>query len=55
MPDSGAIPVAFAAPPVARAKGRRLASPLLRRILLVNLVPLALLCRRPQRNRGARG
>jgi two-component system sensor histidine kinase ChvG len=43
MPDSGAIPVAFAAPPVARAKGRRLASPLLRRILLVNLVPLALL------------
>jgi two-component system sensor histidine kinase ChvG len=43
MPDSGALPVLAVEPPPPRpASGRRVA-PLLRRILLVNLVPLALL------------
>ena len=45
MPDSGALPAALPAelpPPLRPASGRRV-SPLLRRILLVNLLPLALL------------
>jgi two-component system sensor histidine kinase ChvG len=45
MPDSGALPVALPAPapPVAKRLAGRRFSTLLRRILLVNLLPLALL------------
>ena len=42
MPDSGVLPAAQARP-AARVVRRRLVSPLLRRILLVNALPLALL------------
>ena len=41
MPDSGILPVADI--PVLRGGRRRVVSPLLRRILLVNALPLALL------------
>jgi two-component system sensor histidine kinase ChvG len=45
MPDSGALPVALPnlPPPPRRPASARRVSPLLRRILLVNLLPLALL------------
>jgi two-component system sensor histidine kinase ChvG len=45
MPDSGVLPVVLpdAARPVARPASARFVSPLLQRILLVNLLPLALL------------
>ena len=42
MPDSGFVPLSIVEPPV-RPVRRRLVSPLLRRILLVNALPLALL------------
>ena len=41
MPDSGVLPVADL--PVLHGGRRRVVSPLLRRILLVNALPLALL------------
>ena len=41
MPDSGVLPVADV--PIPRGERRRVVSPLLRRILLVNALPLALL------------
>jgi two-component system sensor histidine kinase ChvG len=44
MPDSGSLPVALAAPLTARRRRRlRLVPPLLRRILVVNAMPLVLL------------
>jgi two-component system sensor histidine kinase ChvG len=43
MPDSGALPASLKPAPVPGAVRERLVSPLLRRILLVNLLPLALL------------
>ncbi len=45
MPDTGILPAQLASPPPAAARpaSARRVSPLLRRILLVNLVPLALL------------
>jgi two-component system, OmpR family, sensor histidine kinase ChvG len=44
MPDSGAMPsVALVRPPLSRPASGKRVSPLLRRILLVNLLPLALL------------
>ena len=43
MPDSGALPVALTAAPAARRRRLRVVPPLLRRILLVNALPLVLL------------